>query len=382
MSKIQILTQDFRAAAGLAQLLTQRRLEVGLVAEGAVPAAGDVLVLSARHEAALGGLRAVTDLSRRAGAASVVVVAEESANFLSVPELGGRLVRVALPAAGAGVAPQRQSDLLMLADLVGGLVSGMVAGDPATGSLIDLARRVARTDVTVFVNGPSGSGKEVLARLIHSASRRAAQPFVAINCAAIPATMLEATLFGHEKGAFTGAAQANRGLIRAADGGTLLLDEISEMPLELQAKLLRVLQERVVTPVGGQAEVAVDFRVIATSNRDMAAEVRAGRFREDLYYRLNVFPLTTRPLAARPGDIAPLAAALLRRHAQPGLAVPRLSPEALMTLERHDWPGNVRELENVIQRALVLAEGPVILPEALLIDGLGDMAPAPLRQAV
>mgnify|MGYP001405841492 CR=1 FL=1 len=193
---------------------------------------------------------------------------------------------------------------------------------------------------------------------------------------------LRCTGAGSGSGAFTGAANANKGLIRAADGGTLLLDEISEMPLALQSKLLRVLQERAVTPVGGQGEVPVDIRVIATSNRDMPAEVAANRFREDLYYRLNVFPLATRALADRREDIAPIAVALLRRHAR-GIALPRLTPEALSALEAHRWPGNVRELENVIQRALVLCDGTHIAPEDVLIDAGSCLMPRQmLQQAV
>ena len=168
------------------------------------------------------------------------------------------------------------------------------AGDTKTFELLSLARRVANTDVTVFINGPTGSGKEVLANYLHENSSRKQEPFVAVNWAAIPENMLEAILFGHEKGAFTGASNANKGIFRAADKGTLLLDEISEMPLSLQAKLLRVLQERKVTPVGGQRDIDVDVRVLATSNRDMASEVNQSRFREDLYYRLNVFPLQTK----------------------------------------------------------------------------------------
>lgn len=377
MSSVLILPSDFRAAASLGQLLALRRITLS-----APDARAEAVVLSARHEATLGGMRAVTELARRAGASKVFVVAEDSANFLMVTDLGGRLVRLALPAPSALAPLMRQVDLLMLADTVGAAISPMAAGDPATGALIDLARRVARSDVSVFINGPTGTGKEVLSRFVHDASPRAARPFVAINCAAIPETMLEATLFGHEKGAFTGASAASRGLIRAADGGTLLLDEISEMPLALQAKLLRVLQERRVTPVGGQAEVDADFRVIATSNRDMAAEVRAGRFRQDLYYRLNVFPLKTLPLAERRGDIAVLAAALLRRHGPAGTAMPRLSAEALSVLERHSWPGNVRELENVIQRALVLGDGSSIEAQDILLDAGAEIQISQLRQAI
>merc|ERR1711904_641232 len=190
------------------------------------------------------------------------------------------------------------------------------AGDTKTYELLSLARRVASTDVTVFINGPTGSGKEVLANYLHENSHRKEEPFVAVNCAAIPENMLEAILFGHEKGSFTGASQANKGIFRAADGGTLLLDEISEMPLSLQSKLLRVLQERKVTPIGGSKDVEVDVRVVATTNRDMITEIKKGTFREDLYYRLNVFPLRTLALKERPDDILPISAALLKKHAK------------------------------------------------------------------
>jgi two-component system response regulator FlrC len=317
----------------------------------------------------MGGLRALTEAVRaRSGAPRMLIVVEENAERLSVTsELGGRLVRVALPAGRADASVLKDCGLLTLADVIGQQVSAMVASDAVTGQLIDLANRVARSDVTVFINGPTGSGKEVLARQIHAASRRKDQPFVAINCAAIPENMLEAILFGHEKGAFTGAAGANKGLIRAADGGTLLLDEVSEMPMGLQSKLLRVLQERRVTPIGSQTEVPVDIRIIATSNRDMAEEVRANRFREDLYYRLNVFPLSTRALAERPDDIAALAVALIRRHARTE-PLPMLGADALSLLQGHAWPGNVRELENVIQRALVLAEGGHITAADIILD--------------
>ena len=183
----------------------------------------------------------------------------------------------------------------------------VAVADQKSLELMALSRRVSQTDVTVFVNGPTGTGKEVLARFIHNQSGRHDAPFVAVNCAAIPENMLEAILFGHEKGAFTGASTANKGIFRAADGGTLLLDEISEMPLGLQAKLLRVLQEKKVTPLGSQRELDVDVRVIATTNRNMIAEVREGRFREDLFYRLNVFPLTTRHLMSAKMILLPSA---------------------------------------------------------------------------
>ena len=239
-------------------------------------------------------------------------------------------------------------------------VDGFVAADVRTLELKDLARRVAATEVTVMINGPSGTGKEVLARFIHAQSARAGGPFVAINCAAIPDTLLEATLFGYEKGAFTGAQRSTAGKFEQAQGGTLLLDEISELDLGLQAKLLRVLQERELERVGGHETIDLDVRVLATSNRILREEVAAGRFREDLFYRLNVFPLTVPPLRERPRDILPLAQALLRRRVPPGEAVPALTAEAGERLLRQDWPGNVRELDNVVQRALVLRQGPAI----------------------
>lgn len=376
---IRILETDFNAAAGLIQLLERRRIAVLRKADAGTAAAA--LVLSARHAGDLGGAKGMADIARTFGAKMIVVVEENAPAFAMLPEMGGRLIRIALPAAH-GVAAVQDSGLLMLADVLGQQVSGMVAADPLTGQLIDLARRVANTDVTVFINGPTGSGKEVLARFIHASSRRASQPFVAINCAAIPENMLEAILFGHEKGAFTGAATANKGLIRAADGGTLMLDEVSEMPMGLQSKLLRVLQERVVTPIGTQTEVPVNIRVIATSNRDMPAEVRAQRFREDLFYRLNVFPLATRALAERRGDIPALATALVRRHTQKDETPAQLAPETLTLLSAHSWPGNVRELENVIQRALVLRMGPVIQPEDIILDDGHGIGALMLAQAV
>ncbi|GAA0353451.1 sigma-54 dependent transcriptional regulator [Bowmanella denitrificans] len=231
-----------------------------------------------------------------------------------------------------------------------------VVADPASKKLLELAKKVAKADATVMVLGPSGSGKEVLARYIHDQSSRSEQPFVAINCAAIPENMLEATLFGYEKGAFTGALQACPGKFEQAQGGTILLDEITEMDLALQAKLLRVLQEKEVERLGSRKTIDLDVRVVATSNRDLRQAVARGDFREDLYYRLNVFPLTWSPLAQRPGDIIPLAQHLIERHSQKvGAAIPVLSASARNKLQQYSWPGNVRELENVIQRALILA---------------------------
>ena len=238
---------------------------------------------------------------------------------------------------------------------------GPVAAEPASRQLLELAARVARSESTVLISGESGTGKEVLARYIHQQSPRAAAPFVAINCAAIPDNMLEATLFGHEKGSFTGAIAAQPGKFEQAEGGTLLLDEISEMPLALQAKLLRVLQEREVERVGGRKPIALDIRVLATTNRDLAGEVAAGRFREDLFYRLSVFPLAWSALRERPADILPLAERLLARHVGKMKHAPvRLSADARACLQSYAWPGNVRELDNALQRALILQQGGVI----------------------
>ncbi|TRD11066.1 AAA family ATPase [Erythrobacter insulae] len=230
-----------------------------------------------------------------------------------------------------------------------------IAADEQSLALLTLAERIARSEIPVLLEGPTGTGKEVLARFVHRLSSRSKGPFVAVNCAAMPEAMLEGLLFGHRKGAFTGAAEARDGLFRAADGGTLLLDEIGELPLALQAKLLRTLQEGEVLPLGATKPVRVDARIVACTNRTLSAEVEAGRFREDLLYRLNVFPLELAALRDRRGDIAPLAFGMLLRHAC-RTDMPRwISGQALALLQTHIWPGNVRELENVIRRAILLA---------------------------
>jgi len=230
-----------------------------------------------------------------------------------------------------------------------------IAGDNESLALLTLAERIAASEIPVLLEGPTGTGKEVIARFVHRMSARASGPFVAVNCAAMPEAMLEGLLFGHRKGAFTGAAEARDGLFRAADGGTLLLDEIGELPVALQAKLLRTLQEGEVLPLGATKPTRVDVRIIAATNRTLAIEVEAGRFREDLLYRLNVFPMALSALRNRRGDIAPLAFGMLLRHGcKPGMPC-WISGQALALLEAHAWPGNVRELENVIRRAILLA---------------------------
>ena len=238
-----------------------------------------------------------------------------------------------------------------------------VASAANSRRMLELATRVAATECTVLIVGESGTGKEVLARFIHRHSSRAAAPFVAVNCAAIPENMLEAMLFGYERGAFTGAHASHAGKFEQAQGGTLLLDEVTEMPLGLQAKLLRVLQEREVERLGSRGPVSLDVRVLATTNRRLREEVAAGRFREDLYYRLNVFPLAIAPLRARRDDVLPLAMQLLGDRCRPGAPIPALSAEAAHLLLTYPWPGNVRELDNLLQRALILLNGPVIRPE-------------------
>ena len=243
-------------------------------------------------------------------------------------------------------------------------------GDAASARALDFARRIAASDASVLVLGETGTGKEGIARYIHAMSPRAKQGFIAVNCAALPETMLEAILFGHRRGAFTGAAGDGEGLFRAANGGTLLLDEIAEIPLALQAKLLRALQEKEVLPVGATRPETVDVRVIACANRDLAGEVAAGRFRADLYWRLNVVPMRLEPLRTRRHDIPAIAAAMLVRHAQPGRPFPFPTAAAMDRLVSHDWPGNCRELDNVLQRALLLRAGDRVERDDLIIDQL------------
>ena len=237
-----------------------------------------------------------------------------------------------------------------------------------SAKLVNLVRKISVTDATVLINGPTGSGKEVLSSLIHAFSNRSDKPFIALNCAAIPDQMLESILFGHEKGAFTGAIQANQGLVRAANTGTILLDEISEMPLNLQSKLLRVIQEKQVLPIGSSCEVEVDVRIIATTNRNMFNEVKLGNFREDLFYRLNVFPINNLSLADRVEDIIPIVAHMLFKSQIETAELLSISEEALLSLMQHSWPGNVRELDNIIQRARILSSGDKIQLSDLIFD--------------
>jgi two-component system response regulator FlrC len=264
---------------------------------------------------------------------------------------------------------------------VGDEADAVVAQDPAMLAVLGELKKVAVTDATVLLLGESGTGKEVAAHAVHRASRRSEGAFVAVNCAALSDTLLESEMFGHEKGAFTGATAVKRGRFELADGGTLFLDEVAEIRPQLQAKLLRVLQERRFERVGGTRTLEVDVRIIAATNRDLTLEMRNGRFREDLYHRLAVFPIRLPPLRARPGDVAPLAERLLARIArQLGRPAFHLDEEACARLAAYAWPGNVRELANVLERAAILADGPEITAQ-LLVLGLPATAAPPCEPA-
>ena len=373
MSQVIVVNNSLKIANNLCDILEQRDITVIKAGVGSskpdffgidlVGYQADTIVCSDIFEKEIGGSSKLVSIARQAKLTKIIIIADDSScNGIEIKdELGGAVKRINI----ADYTDQYSLELIFNTCCPNISFS---AGDTKTYELLSLARRVASTDVTVFINGPTGSGKEVLANYLHEHSNRKEEPFVAVNCAAIPENMLEAILFGHEKGAFTGASNANKGIFRAADKGTLLLDEISEMPLSLQAKLLRVLQERKVTPVGGQRDIDVDVRVLATSNRDMALEVNQSRFREDLYYRLNVFPLQTRNLSSRKDDILPIAIKILDKHNQEGKSSPYLTLEARELLLSHNWPGNVRELENTLQRALVLSNENIIDEKSIMID--------------
>ncbi|MBD75231.1 MAG: AAA family ATPase [Rickettsiales bacterium] len=320
-----------------------------------------ILICSGNFLNNIGGKDSLVKIARKLSSSKILILHSGVNDYSMSSELGGSYLNISYPE---------------LDDCIKELVININSkqkfsfSDPKTTALIRLAKRVAETDVTVFVHGPTGTGKEVISNFIHKESKRSNNPFIALNCAAIPENMLEAMLFGHEKGAFTGASSANKGIFRAADTGTLLLDEISEMPLSLQAKLLRVLQEKKVTPIGGQRDIDVDVRVIATTNRDMVEEVKNKKFREDLYYRLNVFPIETTNLSERPGDIIPISIALLKRHITKDQTIPFLSKDAQKILTNYSWPGNVRELENVLQRAIVLSNKKIINDKDIMIDSV------------
>jgi sigma-54-specific transcriptional regulator len=252
----------------------------------------------------------------------------------------------------------------------------LVFEDPCSRELLRQIRQIAPSEATALVVGETGTGKEIVARYVHELSRRASGPFVAVNCGAFSENLVDAELFGHERGAFTGATMAKGGWFEAAQGGTLFLDEIGDLPLSLQVKLLRVLQEREVVRLGSRTPIPIDVRLVAATNVDLAAAVRAGRFREDLFFRLNVASLTVPPLRARPGDILPLTEYFLRIHGQRcGVDDPSLTDEAVQKLLDHGWPGNVRELENVLHRAVLTSQNGLIRPDDLSLGSSGLGAP-------
>jgi DNA-binding NtrC family response regulator len=300
----------------------------------------------------------------RALAAERIAIAVVACSVSAAPEMAAQAIRdgarefMPLPAD-----PDLIAAILLAAS---GEPHAPVVRDVAMLATLRRATQVARSDASVLITGESGTGKEVLARHIHRESRRAAGPFVALNCAAIPEQLMESELFGHEKGAFSGAIARRTGKFEAAQGGTLLLDEISEMDVRLQAKLLRAIQEREIDRLGGNAPVRVDVRILATSNRDLPAEIEARRFREDLYFRLNVVSIRLPPLRERPADIPALAVHYARHYAEVnGLPVRGLSAAALACLRAQPWRGNVRELENAMHRAVLLAEGSEIGIDAI-----------------
>ena len=291
-------------------------------------------------------------------------------NFEIEKHLNGALTVMKVPVLGKNGKAQANFFLNYFIEQVVQNLPNLPCSDDQSIKLTSLIKKIATTDATVLVNGPTGTGKEVISNIIHHFSNRREQAFVAVNCAAIPDQMLESMLFGHEKGSFTGAVQPNQGLLRAADKGTVLLDEISEMPIALQAKLLRVIQEKKVMPIGSSQEVDVNVRIVATTNRNMLEEVKLGRFREDLFYRLNVFPVNTLKLSDRRDDIPTIVAHMLYNMDIDNDLKTKISSGALKDLENYHWPGNVRELHNVIQRAKILCTSGEILSSDLIFDSV------------
>ncbi len=361
MKEILILKDYFEDSKKLNDFFSSKQLDSKLVDLNSLNNLStdkSSLVCSSNMMEKFGGKSELLKKTRDIGCTNLIVLNGNSDSYNIKSDLGGAFLEISYDKVDE-----------MISEIIFQIISTekYCFADQKTHALINMAKKVAKTDVTVFIHGPTGTGKEVISNFIHQNSDRAENPFVAINCAAIPENMLEAMLFGHEKGAFTGASSANKGIFRAADTGTLLLDEISEMPLSLQAKLLRVLQEKKVTPIGGQRDIDVDVRVIATTNRNMVEEVQEKKFREDLYYRLNVFPIETSNLSDRPDDIIPISIALLKRHSNID-NFPFITKDAQKILKDYSWPGNVRELENVLQRAIVLCEKKVIDAKDIMID--------------
>ena len=361
MKEIFIIKENFEEKDLILNFLKKKNLNAQTISLNEVKKIEknkSMIICTKNLQESIGGKSEILKVSRTFGSTNILVLEKTEAGYEMQNDLGGAYVIISL----------KDFNDVILEIIFQSLSNDKYSfSDPKTYSLVKMAEKVAKTDVTVFIHGPTGTGKEVISNYIHQNSVRSEKPFVAINCAAIPENMLEAMLFGHEKGAFTGASSANKGIFRAADTGTLLLDEISEMPLSLQAKLLRVLQEKKVTPIGGQRDIDIDVRVIATTNRNMIDEVKEKKFREDLYYRLNVFPIETLHLSERTDDIIPISIALLKRHTENG-KLPFITDKAKKILTSYDWPGNVRELENVLQRAIVLSDDNIIDESHIMVD--------------
>ena len=341
------------------------------------------LINTTSHSVAL-----VCRLERRQLELAVLALHKGACHVLAADDWSEASWRLALERATQATAAKPAADTtpaLNQAPNSGAAVRSVVYVDPVSRNLLALAQRVALAPVAVLVEGPTGSGKEVLARVLHESSAAANGPFIGLNCAALPEHMIEDMLFGHEKGAFTGAVKEHRGLFEQAQGGTLFLDEIGELPLTLQAKLLRVLQERSLVRLGGERAIALDVRVVAATNKNLREQIAQRQFREDLYFRLSTFKLRVPALAERSGDILPLAARLLSRHMRSKQAW-SLSEDAQRALLSYSWPGNVRELENIIQRAMVLCADTHIDTQHLMFDDASTcfllaMAPAASPEA-
>ncbi len=362
MENILIVKESFDNTNELNEFFSSKDLDVKILGSdelGQINSPKSVLICDKRFEESVKGKSSLLKIARNIGSTKIIILHSCTTEDYTIDsDMGGSFVNISF----------KEIDEVIKEIIFQEISTKKYSfSDSKTVSLIKIAEKVASTDVTVFIHGPTGTGKEVISNYIHQKSERAKNPFIAVNCAAIPENMLEAMLFGHEKGAFTGASSANKGIFRAADTGTLLLDEISEMPLSLQAKLLRVLQEKKVTPIGGQRDIDVDVRVIATTNRNMINEVKEKKFREDLYYRLNVFPIGTLNLSERKDDIIPISVALLKRHSEKS-NLPYIDKSAQNIIKNYIWPGNVRELENVLQRAIVLCDDKVIREKDIMID--------------
>ena len=362
MENILIVKESFDNINELNEFFSSKNLDVKILGSdelSQINSPKSILICDKRFEESVKGKSTLLKIARNIGCIKIIILNScTTENYAMNSDMGGSFVNISF----------KQMDEVIKEIIFQEISTKKYSfSDSKTVSLIKIAEKVASTDVTVFIHGPTGTGKEVISNYIHQKSERAKNPFIAVNCAAIPENMLEAMLFGHEKGAFTGASSANKGIFRAADTGTLLLDEISEMPLSLQAKLLRVLQEKKVTPIGGQRDIDVDVRVIATTNRNMMNEVKEKKFREDLYYRLNVFPIGTLNLSERKDDIIPISVALLKRHSEKS-NLPYIDKSAQNIIKNYIWPGNVRELENVLQRAIVLCDDKVIREKDIMID--------------